>query len=1016
MRNSSIVICFLLLLSVSVNAVEVLDTITYNGIRYVISAVDVPSCKVVHKEGGYTGNLVIPEKISVDGKDFSVVTVASGAFAFCPDLKSVSLPNSLRLIGDGAFSYCDGLRFLEIPEGVTAIGEYAFANSFRLNTLILPSTLRSIGYEAFSNYSLARIFVKSPYIPSYSEHVKRYNPSVGGYRGTYYIGNFTEVSSTIYVTEDMASDYPTKSDWYSATIVPTSYPFHIDMEWQVPDSLLYERRTNPYWNWEYGDINIDGVDYKLTSDSTCMVMPSKRYYFGNISIPEVIMYNGKEHRVTEISQYAFYNCIFLESVSLPGSIHGNINFSACRSLKTVSIPHSIGDIDLSIFSECLNLKEIIRDDDIIEYDYDRDTHLYYYGNGYQTKRFPGLNNIPSGDSYDVCSENVYYKIIDGKAVVTSTDNLSRITIPESISVNGTSYPVTEIKSSAFGTDLLYLSLPASVSAIAGDFRNCFALEQVNLDIESPLQADLMATLLENNTALAGEDNVAYTGNVAIRITDNSFSGTISVKEGTRSIAKGFGKNASASVIELPAGIEYIGPDAFAGNPRIESINIPESVNTMYLSAVAECPSLKSVTIPAGCSVPDALEKRGSSQPQIKISDGIIWNEHFVQTLEDRIYYDGQFELDGMITDQLYSNANAYTCSFGNGVKTVPSYFSEGRRMDKMANILLGENITSIGNAAFQAAPGLEELHIDGVPEIGSYAFAGSPILQNVYLNSAIPPSIVSMESELQSRLVFQAEDILSYTSSVEDGGKVVTVPSASGGQALLLRGYMGSYSWKSKFTIPYDFPGTYAFYAVILPDGDALGSGGSKPNKFYSPIDYLDDKGQSQEYVEKNSRGRIVEKENKTQKADTILLGKVTLYENYMFGARQEVEIGLNLTISYSQLSEYSTDMVLDCIIMDMVDSPSTDEVKTKRIESVFAQSAYDNATLHVPSGSIDAYRNAPCWKLFKNIVEDGQTSVNNVPGIQSESQYYDIMGRPALAPMGRGLYIKDGKKVYVAE
>ena len=59
-----------------------------------------------------------------------------------------------------------------------------------------------------------------------------------------------------------------------------------------------------------------------------------------------------------------------------------------------------------------------------------------------------------------------------------------------------------------------------------------------------------------------------------------------------------------------------------------------------------------------CSALDALEKRGSSQPQIKISDGIIWNEHFVQTLEDRIYYDGQFELDGMITDQLYSNANA----------------------------------------------------------------------------------------------------------------------------------------------------------------------------------------------------------------------------------------------------------------------------------------------------------------------------------------------------------------------
>ena len=68
---------------------------------------------------------------------------------------------------------------------------------------------------------------------------------------------------------------------------------------------------------------------------------------------------------------------------------------------------------------------------------------------------------------------------------------------------------------------------------------------------------------------------------------------------------------------------------------------------------------------------------------------------------------------------------------------------------------------------------------------------------------------------------------------------------------------------------------------------------------------------------------------------------------------------------------------------------------------------------VYVPSKSYDIYKTTEVWKDFKlrRIVDDGIEDI--ATGKQSSSDFYDLQGRKVKKPT-KGLYIKDGKKVFV--
>ena len=75
-------------------------------------------------------------------------------------------------------------------------------------------------------------------------------------------------------------------------------------------------------------------------------------------------------------------------------------------------------------------------------------------------------------------------------------------------------------------------------------------------------------------------------------------------------------------------------------------------------------------------------------------------------------------------------------------------------------------------------------------------------------------------------------------------------------------------------------------------------------------------------------------------------------------------------------------------------------------------------ATLIVPAGSLETYRQHPVWGLFTNIVEDTTTAVKEIKNSElSNSKFFDLNGRRLTSkPTRRGIYINNGRKMMIKQ
>lgn len=101
----------------------------------------------------YSGDLIIPECVIYDGKQYSVTSIGYYAFFKCTGLTSVTIPNSVTDIENGAFYECSGLTSVTIPNSVTTIGASAFRYCPGLTTVTIGNSVTSIGNKAFEGCS-----------------------------------------------------------------------------------------------------------------------------------------------------------------------------------------------------------------------------------------------------------------------------------------------------------------------------------------------------------------------------------------------------------------------------------------------------------------------------------------------------------------------------------------------------------------------------------------------------------------------------------------------------------------------------------------------------------------------------------------------------------------------------------------------------------------------------------------------------------------------------------------------
>ena len=88
-------------------------TVTYQGTSYNYS-------------DEYKGSVIIPETITYNDVNYSVISIAGEAFKGCYGVTSVNIPNSVTEIGYSAFVSCNSLASISIGNNVTSFGGNAF--------------------------------------------------------------------------------------------------------------------------------------------------------------------------------------------------------------------------------------------------------------------------------------------------------------------------------------------------------------------------------------------------------------------------------------------------------------------------------------------------------------------------------------------------------------------------------------------------------------------------------------------------------------------------------------------------------------------------------------------------------------------------------------------------------------------------------------------------------------------------------------------------------------------------
>lgn len=173
---SRILACLFLFLGFVPSAMG--DIYEQNKLRFWLN--DDGTCQVTeYTLGGYKYDdekIVIPEKINVDGKSYTVTSLETYAFRGYVNVPEIIIPSTVTSIGYGAFCLCKSLSEISIPSSVTLIGAEAFLGCTGLKKIIFEdgNTTLQLGEMVmsenmfFNTPSLKEIYIGRNILDPYS--------------------------------------------------------------------------------------------------------------------------------------------------------------------------------------------------------------------------------------------------------------------------------------------------------------------------------------------------------------------------------------------------------------------------------------------------------------------------------------------------------------------------------------------------------------------------------------------------------------------------------------------------------------------------------------------------------------------------------------------------------------------------------------------------------------------------------------------------------------------------------
>ena len=759
--------------------------------------------------------------------------------------------------------------------------------------------------------------------------------------------------------------------------------------------LLIALEMNAY------DVKIDGIYYNIVSKGHIAIVTYqsieeggtyggyKSDYKGKIIIPSKIVYKEEEYSVTQIGDGAFGNCSQVTEIVIPNTVTsiGEEAFQCC-GMNVISLPNSLKKIGDRSFAYT-NLISI---------------------------------NIPKS-----------VKTIGVQAFEYSK-KLTSVTIPNNVTAIGD-------EAFMFCTSLTSVNIPLSINKIGYQtFRNCNKLTSITIPNS--------VTYIEWNAFkdCNGLSSVTIPNSVTT-IGWNAFEGcssltSVTIPNSVTTIGQyAFSGCSSLTSITIGSGVTNIGGFAFADCPELADVysykeNVPSTSSNIFEGSYIEYATLH---VPAGSvgsyQTTEPWSRFGNFIAMNAEINGIYYNVNITNKTAEVTYNPSLYSGNITIPDKIIFGGDNIS------VKSIDN--SAFRDCSGLTSVTISNSVTSIGSSAFSGCSKLTSVTIpNGVNSIEEYTFAGCSDLVSV----TIPNSVTSIG--------ICAFNSCSALTSLEIPNSVTSI----GKEAFKFCSSLTSISIPSSVTSinRYAFDGCSGLESVTSLATTPPQADENAFEKLDIPL-YVP-KGTRDAYLAAspwNKFKEIIEMEGTDEDEITIKdIGKTTWCSEYDLDFRNVEGIKAYTATGYN-------DVTKTIWLTRVTEVPAgtgllvKGDAGTYKIPHVSVRAAYANwfvgnlgdaikieetdgdktnyylsgkdGTFVSVNGSANIGKNKAYLQLPTSVFggtrsigisyddEDGTTSIKDLTPALSEGEgaWYTLQGQRVAKP-GKGLYIKNGKKVIV--
>ena len=606
----------------------------------------------------------------------SVTSIGYAAFEGCSNLESINIPSGVTVIEDWTFAQCQKLTSIVIPEGVTRIGSEAFYNCIALTEIIIPGTVVTINAWAFER-CISLVSVKL------SEGVTEvYDCAFWGCENLEAVtlpASLTTLSANAFQNCDSLTTirYAGNEEQFAAlgytapdgVTVVYGYGNHVIEALAAKDATCGEdgniacytcTKCGEYFSDADGKVSLlkSQVILKATGhtlvDGACTSCGATEFE-STAGLEFQLNDDGQSYTLINGRNCREANVIIDLYQGLPVTAISDWAFEQNRYVETVTLGNHVTTICNGAFYGCQNLRSI------------------------------SLNQVT------YLSGNVFY----------NCSSLESVVIPEG---------VTDLHNEVLGycTSLKGVTIPASVTYIdPWAFYGSGSLETITVAEgneycyvagNSLITKDGMLVRGTNTTVIPTDGTVTCIGVVAFAGCETLTS--LVIPEGILEIGDRVFENTGLTSIHLPASIQYVTGNAFAGS------------------------NIKDITI-------------AKDHPSLIVVNGNVINTDTKTLVIGR---NGDIPTDGSVTaigDHAFANnANLTSIVIPDAVTYISSHAFAN--CSNLTSVKLPDGLTEISSGMFINCCNLTAITLpEGLSYIGSWAFNGCNNLQSIVIPSTV---------------------------------------------------------------------------------------------------------------------------------------------------------------------------------------------------------------------------------------------------------------------------------------